>query len=103
MASAPASDRHQRLRDQHQLAAVEDVGRDAAHQREEDDRQHPHEADHAERQRAAIVGHEQRDVPENRGRLHQAAGKRNQQADPEQTEVPVAERGKQSRFQITSR
>ena len=51
-----------------------------------------------ERERAAIVGNEQRDVPENRGRLHQAAGERDQQADPEQAEVAMPKRDEQSAY-----
>ena len=94
--------RHHRLGDQHQLPPVVDVGGHAAHQREEHDRNDPHQPDQPERQRAAVVRHEQRDVPQDRGRLHQAAGERDQQAEPEQAEVAMPESREQSvkRYQI---
>ncbi len=86
-------DRHQRLRDHHQPAAVERVGRHAADQRKEENRADAHEPDQPECERAAIVGNEQRHVPEHGRRLHEAAGEGQQQAPPEQAEVTVSKGG----------
>jgi hypothetical protein len=72
-------------------AAVEDVGGDTGNHREQDDWHHANEADHAEREAAAPRRDEQRDVPQQRGLLHERAGKRNGEANPEQPEIPVAE------------
>ena len=40
-----------------------------------------------------VVGGEQRDVPQNRGRLHEGAGERNEEPQPEKAEVPMLQRG----------
>ena len=76
---------------QHQLAPIECVGRHAADEREHDDRHDAHQADHAEREGAAVVRHQQRHVPQDRRRLHVAAGERNEEADPEKAEVSMLE------------
>ena len=39
-------------------------------------------------------GDQQRDVPQNRGRLHEAAGERDEEPEPEEAEVAVLEGGK---------
>ena len=80
--------------DEHQPPAVERVGRDAAQEREGDDRHDADEADQPERERALVVGGEQRDVPQNRGRLHEVAGERDEEPQPEKAEVPMLQRGK---------
>ena len=54
--------------------------------RQRNELREPHEA---ERQTAAVFRDQQRDVPEDGGRLHQAAGKRDQQSDPEQAKVSM--------------
>ena len=94
---------HDRLRDEHQAPPVERVGRDAAEEREPDDRHDADEPDQAERERAVIVGGEQRDVPQNRGRLHEVAGERNEEPEPEQAEVPMLERGEHGDHSIMPR
>ena len=91
-ASADRREGHAGLRDEHHAAAVGRVGERAARDRKEDDRHQPDEADHAERERPLVGGHEQRDVPQQRGRLHVRAGERDEQPDPEQAEVPVLKR-----------
>jgi hypothetical protein len=84
--------RHTRLCDQHDAAAIERIGHRAAGDREKDDWHQPDEADHAECDRPLFGRHEQRDVPEQRRNLHVRAGERNELARPEQAEVPVLKR-----------
>src|SRR5262249_4745461 len=59
--------------------------------REEDDRHDLDETDQAERE-PFLLGHEQRDVPQERGVLHRRPREREREAEPDQPEVPVTER-----------
>ena len=81
------------LRDEHETAPVERVGDDAPDEREDDDRHDLDEADEPERETFLVGRSEERDVPQDRGRLHHRAGERNELADPEEPEVAMLERG----------
>ncbi len=63
--------RHPALRHQHQFPPVEGIRRHAAEDSENKNWQQPHQPDGAERQR--VVG-ERVDLPQDRHRLHLAAG-----------------------------
>ena len=63
-ASDRRDDRARRLRDEHQLAAIEGVGRNAGHHREENDRHDPDEANQPERESLLPGRRQERDVPQ---------------------------------------
>ena len=79
---------------EHQGTPVQGIGRHAADHREQEDRTDPRQPDDAERQRPLSFRREQRDVPEQGRRLHEGAGKRQQQPRPQETEIAVTERSK---------
>jgi hypothetical protein len=87
---------HRRLGHEHHGAPVERVGGHAADHREDDDRPDPGDADKSERQRAAIVRHEQRHVPQDGRRLHEGADERKKEPSPQKPEVSVPEGNKQA-------
>ena len=87
--------------DHHQTAAIQRVGGDTAQQREADDGADANEADHAERERAPLGRHEQRDVPQNGRLLHHRAREGDQLAGPEQTEVAMLKGGKRDELHCT--
>jgi len=80
------SGQHRGLRGEHHPPAVVAVGRDPAPQGEEDDRQHPREAEGAQGQGRA---REQVDVPVQGHRLHLRARQRDELRQPEEPEVAV--------------
>lgn len=90
-------DRHRGLGDEHQLAAIEHVGGHAAQQRKDDDGDNAHEADDAQGERPAVFRNQQRHVPQDRSRLHEAPGEGDEEPNPEQAEIAVAEGGEQGR------
>ncbi len=85
---------HCRLRQHHQFSSVERIGHHAGQHREHHDRDDADQPHQTERQRFPIGGHKQRDMPQNRGRLHHRSGKRRELAPPEQPEVAMLERDK---------
>jgi hypothetical protein len=81
--------RHDGLRGEHHLAAVQRVRHHAREQREPDDRYDLGGADEPQCQRFAPRRGEERDVPQNGRRLHPRSGKGQQLPDPEQREIAV--------------
>ena len=53
-----------------------------------------HQADHPESESAVIRGRQQRYMPQDRCRLHEVAGERDQQSEPQEAEVAVLQGGK---------
>ena len=88
---------HGGLRAQHHPSPIPCVGHRSARDRKNDDRDDSDQPHDAEGDRAPVSRHEQRDMPENRGRLHHRTGERNQLSDPEEAEVAVLQREKRRR------
>ena len=88
---------HHHLGDEHEPPAVDGVRHHAAPEPEHEDRADPRETDQAERQRLPARRGEERDVPEDRRPLHHRARHRHELAQPQQPEVPVAQRDERRR------
>ena len=88
---------HHDLGDEHEPPAIDGVRHHAAPEPEHENRADPREADQAERQRLPARWGEERDVPEDRRPLHHRARHRHELAQPEQAEVPVAQRDERRR------
>ena len=88
---------HHHLGDQHEPPAIDGVRHHAAPEPEHENRADPRETDQTERQRLPARRGEERDVPEDRRPLHHRARHRHELAQPEQAEVPVAQRDERRR------